>query len=89
MQNVPQKRQSYSFQSGIAQTDGYQPQSACLDISLPSQSESQRDDSSQGELQFAEGLVESLNGPSIIGTRIVNGIPELVWGEDRRNLPWG
>jgi hypothetical protein len=61
-------------------------------ISSPSPSQTHTDDaflrSRTAEDLSDSGVVESPNGTSIIGVRVVDGIPQIIWGEDRRNLPW-
>jgi hypothetical protein len=83
--------QSCSCEIGSSRIDGYRQVSASPQMFGPSRIQSRRG----GEFRHSpkayptdSGVFESPNGTSIIGVRVVNGKPEIVWGFDRRDLPW-
>lgn len=92
MRNDRQSGQNYSSGIRNSQTGGYRQLSVSPQISDPSLSRIHTDDAchdSQTDEGLSDsGLVESPNGTSIIGVRVVDGKPQIVWGFDTRNLPW-
>lgn len=88
-QNGPRNKQSYSSGTRNLQTGGYRLRPDPRRSSDSSQTESQTGGSENLTVRpTAEGVFESPTGISILGERIVNGKPKIIWGEDRRDLPW-
>ena len=92
MRNGHQSGQSYSSQIHNSQTGDCLLVSASPHTSAPSPSQTpatgEFPGNRTGEGQSDSDVVESPNGTSIIGVRVVDGKPQIVWGFDLRNLPW-
>lgn len=91
MRNAPLSTQSYNPEIRSSRIDGCQQVPASPRMFGLSQTLSHRGGEFRQSLKACptdSGVIESPSGTSIIGVRVINGKPDIVWGYDFRDLPW-